>query len=306
MVDSLAIGVDIGGSHITSALIDLNTQSILLPTISRRPVNAGAGAEEIIATWRQAIAACCGNRAMATTKLGIAMPGPFDYLQGISFIRDQNKYDGLYGLNVKSLLAEALGIPPENISFINDAASFLKGEVFGGAAVGCTNVLGLTLGTGFGSAILQNGEVEDANLWCDPYQGGIAEDLLSSRWFVKSFYERTGKSVDGVKAMIQDETSRDVALQIFREFGQNLGNYLVSITNRFDFDTVVIGGNISKSFSLFAGSLQEVFSRSNVSIKTTCSLLHENAALLGAASICTPANTVKEAMQHSKSAFTNA
>ena len=132
-------------------------------------------------------------------KIGIAMPGPFDYENGISYIKDQNKYEALYGLNIKEQLAKKLEISISDISILNDAACFLQGEVFGGAGQGFKRVMGLTLGTGFGSARSVDGKTDDADLWCSPYREGIAEDYLSTRWFLKQYKEISGKLVKNVK-----------------------------------------------------------------------------------------------------------
>jgi glucokinase len=285
MFESMAIGVDIGGSHITSAIVDLHAQRILLPTLRRAFVNARGGVDEIISAWCNVIADSCKQPLPEPVKIGIAMPGPFDYEQGIAFMQEQNKYDSLYGLNIKSILAERLTVAPENISFLNDAACFLKGEVFGGAAKGYSKVLGLTLGTGFGSAISRDGVVNDAGLWCDPYQDGIAEDLFSTRWFVKRYFQLTGNHANDVKEMLGDSGNNDAVQQVFREFGENLGAYLVSIKGRFEYDMVVIGGNIAKSFTLFSEQLQQVFNRHNLPVSIKCTELNENAALVGAASV---------------------
>lgn len=285
MNETLAIGVDIGGSHITAALVDLNTQHILLPTLKRTFVNTRGSVDEIISAWCSVLADDCNRFCAEPVKIGIAMPGPFDYEHGISYMREQNKFDSLYGLNVRNLLAERLAIAPENISFVNDAACFLKGEVFGGAAKGCRNVLGLTLGTGFGSAICDGDSVEDANLWCDPYKGGIAEDLFSTRWFVKRYAELAGRNVTDVKEILAAGYDDPIVQQVFREFGENLGDYLVSLADRFRFDMVVAGGSIAKSFSLFSEPLQQVFRQHNLSVTVKQTALHENAALVGAASI---------------------
>ncbi|HRP57404.1 hypothetical protein, partial [Agriterribacter sp.] len=65
--------------------------------------------------------------------MGIAMPGPFDYEKGISYITGLHKYEYLYGLNVKELLAAELNIPLGNIRMMNDAAAYLAGELKAGA-----------------------------------------------------------------------------------------------------------------------------------------------------------------------------
>lgn len=100
-VKSYAIGMDIGGLHITAAVNELNESYFLLPTIRRKPVNGRVGAREIISALSGVIAGCCSQIQHETVKIGIAMPGPVNYEQGLAFMQDQNKYDRLYGLNVK-------------------------------------------------------------------------------------------------------------------------------------------------------------------------------------------------------------
>ena len=51
----IAIGADIGGSHISCAAIDLLTGKILRETLTGREVNNQAQANEIIAIWADAV-----------------------------------------------------------------------------------------------------------------------------------------------------------------------------------------------------------------------------------------------------------
>lgn len=285
MVSSLAIGVDIGGSHITSAVIDLDAQCILLPTLKRASINAQESVDEIVTAWCRVIEASGAQPGAKAAKIGIAMPGPFDYELGVSFMQEQGKFDSLYGINVKNLLAKKLSVPADNITFANDAACFLKGEVFGGAAKGCRKVLGLTLGTGFGSAIYQDGVVNDANLWCDPYKQGIAEDLFSTRWFISRYHELKGYKAANVKEILSDTPNHNSIQKLFAEFGENLGEYLLYVAGRFQFDTVVIGGNIARSFPLFSASIEAILSRHKRAITVKRTALNENASLVGAASV---------------------
>lgn len=120
------------------------------------------------------------------------MPGPFDYENGISLITKLDKYEALYKLNVKELLSEKLSIPKPSILMMNDAACFLRGEVYYGAAKGHTDVIGITLGTGTGSAFHHNGITVDANLGPSPFMNSIADEYFSTRWFVKRYIEENG------------------------------------------------------------------------------------------------------------------
>lgn len=122
----------------------------------------------ILKEWTAAIKACkLGNRD-TSKKIGIAMPAPFDYDSGTSLIKNLDKFKSLYLLNVKELLASDLEIEEDDVFMMNDASCFLKGEIFGGTAENYTNVIGVTLGTGLGSAISKNGIIYDGDLYCMP------------------------------------------------------------------------------------------------------------------------------------------
>ena len=193
MINDLVIGADIGGTHITAALVDLEKKIALPGSSIRVKVDSHASYSEIIETWSGAIRQA--RQEYHVDKVSLAIPGPFDYENGICLIKDQNKYGNLYGLNIKELLSAKLNNTPEDITMINDATSFLQGEVFSGAARGFNTVLGVTLGTGLGSCIYKHNVASDADLWNMPFKNGIAEDYLSTRWFIKRYYEITGNHI---------------------------------------------------------------------------------------------------------------
>jgi glucokinase len=217
--------------------------------------------------------------------IGIAMPGPFDYEEGISYIKGQHKYEALYNINVKHLLAKTLNQPAHTITFANDAACFLQGEVAGGIAKGKENVMGFTLGTGLGSALFNNGIAEDADLWHSPFLNGIAEDYLSSRWFVKRYSELSQKPIIDVKEMA-DIYSSDPGVQIvFDEFGMHLGEFLKKTIHGEEIEMIVLGGNIAQALELFRNGINKSMQGLVVIPPIQKSILGEHSALLGAVNI---------------------
>jgi glucokinase len=284
MEKPVALGVDIGGSHITAALVDLSTRTLVKDSIKRSPVNSQESKEVILSAWCDIIDDAFGTIKNGSRYVGIAMPGPFDYEQGISLIKDQDKFKSLYQFNVKEELAKRLDIPAENIQFINDAAGFLQGEVFAGAAKGNAHVLGLTLGTGLGSSICINHKAEDADLWNSPFLDGIAEDYLSTRWFVKRYKQLSGTTLDGVKELVALIDEDHSATRVFMEFGYNLAQFLIPIIRENKIDTVIIGGNIAQSFDAFSPELVATLRGNEIDTQIKISELKEHAALIGAAS----------------------
>ena len=283
-MNNLVLGADIGGSHITVGLVNLAERRLVSELCVRKPVNSHASAEEIISVWSAAVLAMCKIERIKPAKIGIAIPGPFDYEKGISQIKDQDKYDALYGLNVKELLADKVGIEPTDIKLINDAGCFLQGEAFGGAAFGFEDAIGVMLGTGLGTAKYHNKIAIDADLWCSPFNDGIAEDYLSTRWFIKRYKEITGGNISNVKELSDRANTDASARQVFDEFGRNLGIFLNNFINTEKPQVLVCGGNISNAFDLFGTALtnQLWLQQNNVIVKKV--RLGEESALIGAAS----------------------
>ena len=283
------VGIDIGGSHITSAVVNFGGFEIIAETYVRTRINAMDGVENIISGWAAGIKQTVGDNPLSDVCLGVAIPGPFDYDKGISYMRDQGKYDALYGLDVKELLADALRISPDQIRFSNDAACFLQGEIYRGGMDQSKKTIGFTLGTGLGSAYMEDGAAYDADLWNSPYQGGIIEEYISSRWFVKVFKERTGGEIKDVKRLVTDFGTETVAQTIFRDFSRNLASFLASTVKQMGAEAIVLGGNITKASDYFLEEvklqLKEIL---GLDIPIRLSVLGEDAALIGAAALFYP------------------
>ncbi len=280
IANNVFIGVDIGGSHITAAQINPDDWSILPHTRVRCKVDAHADANTVISQWTSALANLCTSTIKENIRIGIAMPGPFDYSKGISLIKGMNKYDNLYGLDVRQLLADSLDISPNNITFRNDAEAFLHGEVMFARFPVELKVIGITLGTGLGSAVSQHGYTTDVFRAIHAMHTGIAEDYISTRWFKKRCAELSGLTQIDVEALILHD---DTLLKetVFREFGANLALFLTKFADEEQADVVVIGGNIAKSMQLFISQAAELLIAKNVQIRQ--SQLWESAALVGAA-----------------------
>lgn len=280
-----ACGVDIGGSHVTAALIDLEKNTVVEPSLRRSKIDSSKQADEVIKDWVAVIRESLSTQNEKGLNVGIAMPGPFDYEEGISYIKGQHKYEALYEVNVKNMLAKALNQEPHTITFANDAACFLQGEVAGGIAKGRQNVMGFTLGTGFGSAWFTNGIAEDADHWHAPYLDGIAEDYLSTRWFIRRYQQLSSRKMNDVKEMADVYYTDEVVRAVFEEFGMNLGKFTRKIAEGLDVDMVVLGGNIAQALELFRSGIDKSMSDAYSVFPFERSRLGEHSALLGAVSI---------------------
>lgn len=274
------IGVDIGGSHITAAHIDAADFKIVKSSMVRERVASMEGSDVIIKAWVDALKPLIVNSGEDTVHIGIAMPGPFDYEKGISLMKGTKKYDSLYEMNVKEILAEKLGIPEDHILFRNDAESFLHGELASGAVAGEKRAVGITLGTGLGSASNCQGTTVDSDRAFIPFKDSIAEEYISTRWFSNRYKELTGKDIKNVESLLD---SKDEVLinQIFEEFGENVAIFLNDFIAQEEPTVVVIGGNIAKTWDYFIPVVRKHLKNKEVALKQ--STMWEDAALVGAA-----------------------
>lgn len=274
------IGVDIGGSHITAAHINSADFKIVKSSLIRTRVASTEGPEVIFKDWVAALAPLIVREGEEVTKIGIAMPGPFDYEKGISLMKGMKKYDSLYGMNVKEILAERLQIPEDHILFRNDAEAFLHGELASGAVAGEKRAVGVTLGTGLGSASNCQGTTVDADRAFLPFKDSIAEEYISTRWFSNRYKELTGKEIKNVEALLASD-DQAIIDALFEEFSINLASFLNTFIAEEHPEVVVIGGNIAKTWDHFIPVVLKHLEDKKVVLKQ--SAMWEDAALVGAA-----------------------
>lgn len=291
MKNQIVIGIDIGGSHITVAPVDIQKKQILSKHSVRIDFDSNKNRKEIVDLWVKAITQVANDCEIQALKIGVAFPGPFDYEKGICYIKHQNKFENFYKFNVKTSLSESLHIEEKHIFFLNDAASFLKGELFINSNNSYKRPLGIVLGTGMGSAKILLDSVIDAGLWCTPFKDGIAEDYLSTKWFLKRYQSLTERTISSVKKMAaqakgDDQYEKEISLSIFAEFGENLARVIAIVFPLLNPDIMILGGNIGKSLDLFQPSFNTTLDRYGFALDIHLSNLGEDAAIMGAASLC--------------------
>lgn len=278
------LSADIGGSHMTTVMMDIGNKVEVPDTWFRVRLDSTASAEEIIRTWANAITTSIASANVAPAKICLAMPGPMDYKKGISLIQSQDKYRNLYHLKLKDELGKQLNFDPKNIYFSNDAACFLKGELFCGSLSEFNEAIGLTLGTGLGTSHIENGIAHDSNLWKMPFLDGIAEDYISTRWFTKRFEELSGTSVKDVKEIIDNHENSDDFKMLFDEFSSNLAKFIYRFAQSKKPLAAVIGGNIANADAYFlANTRKHLFDMMGYSLPVKKSILGEKSILWGAA-----------------------
>ncbi|MBB4802363.1 glucokinase [Flavobacterium nitrogenifigens] len=292
---SITIGVDIGGSHISSAAINGNDFVIIPETYFSGPVDSKASKEVIIKKWAeiinqtiQAVQKISGYTEKDKIGIAFSMPGPFQYESGIAMFEGNDKYESLYNVSVSEELVKYLDAKNVSFRFLNDASCFGVGGSLKENSSVENKVIAITLGTGFGAAFLDNklpltqGDNVPHNgcLWDKPFQDGIADSYFSTRWFLKEYEKSTGnKLTDGVKEIAAIESFSTA--KIFDDFANNLTEFLAPFIIDFDADLLVIGGNIAKSHRLFLPKVKENLKAKNIDLAISIVENTEHTSILG-------------------------
>jgi glucokinase len=196
--------------------------------------------------------------------VALGFPGPFDYAQGICRITGVEKFEALYGLDVRQALRERLGQPELPIRFRNDAEAALVGEGRYGAGRPLRRLLGVTLGTGFGSAFVAEGRAVTAgpgipaNGWLYPvlFRGQRADDVFSRRGLLARL-RAAGLAWSDVKLAAEAARAGDEPSQrVFEAFGADLGEFLKPFAVAFGAEGVLVAGRIAGALDLFGPFVQ--------------------------------------------------
>ena len=279
--ESCVLAFDVGGSHVAAAVC-CDKDFCLGPVVSAPHPAAQTCDAFLDLLFDLGVKA----GAVRDRKMGamLAVPGPFDLRASISLMRHKLPY--LYGIDLRQALAARFGLQPAQVRFLNDADAFLLGEIGAGAARGFGRAVGLTLGTGIGSAFAVEGRLvtegpgvpRGGEIWNLPYEGGIVEDFVSARAIVGNYERRTGMKrevIDLAAAVCEDPAAE----QAFAEFGQHLGEVIRSLLAGFHADVIVLGGGISRSASLFLPTVRARLGDSSIQLRV--SQLQNRAALVG-------------------------
>ncbi|MBE2184239.1 MAG: ROK family protein [Anaerolineae bacterium] len=279
------VALDIGGSSVKSAL--LSAGQPLAGEIRVQPLDSSASADHILEFLSLVIRF---HLEQSATIQGIALgfPGPFDYAKGISLIEGVAKFDAIHGVNIGESLRRLLGKSELQLRFRNDAEAAIVGEAAYGAGRAYRRLLGITLGTGCGSAFIVDQQVVTTgagvppNGWLYPllFCDQPADEIFSTRGLLARF-QQYGLDATNVAAAVQAANANyPAAIESFRSFGDDLGAFLQPFVSDFRADGVLLLGGIARAYDLFAAQ-----TRQRLSIPILRGNLNERAALLGAAAL---------------------
>ncbi len=213
--------------------------------------------------------------------ISFAFPGPADYPNGI--IGDLGNLPAFRGgVALGPMLEHHFNIP---VFIQNDGDLYAYGEALGGILPEINeqleaqnnpkrykNLIGLTLGTGFGAGLVHNdiliggdnsiaAEVWNISNSVSPERN--AEEGVSTRAIINVYNELSGNTEALMPKDIYDIASgnmdgdKEAAINAFSTFGKHIGDAVANLVNLFD-GLVVIGGGLTGASQFYMPAVMEV------------------------------------------------
>ena len=296
-MDSRMVPVlEIGGTHVTAAVVETGTWQVLAETgVRRRTLDPDWQTGALVAAI---VDAGKSLRLDDASLWGVAIPGPFDYARGIADFHGVGKFDALRGVDLGDVLRRALTGATGQVSFVNDAWAFAIGEWAAGAAQGHRRAIGVTIGTGIGSAFLVDGVAQRRGLGVPPdgrldlvrVDGLPLEDLVSRRAIRARYGILTGDATE--KLDVRDIAARagrgdTDAIRAVEESLQVLGRVVAPRAVKFGASMLVVGGSIARAWDVINPPLRSGMEQASPGwaevFGLTIAAQIRDAALIGAA-----------------------
>ncbi|MDO6445485.1 ROK family protein [Colwellia sp. 1_MG-2023] len=275
----------------------MNSSSIVTLDIGGTTINAGRFQNGIIEEFKVRSFAAHENEAAIlafivecidsvkkanTIAIAIGVPCILDVAQGVVF--DAINIPAWQNYHLKAALSTHYHC---DIYLNNDVNCFVAGEYAFGGAQSYQDVVGICLGTGFGTGYILNKQLYAGQNCCAGEVGGISyldgtiDDYCSGQFFT-DHYQMTGAEL--AQLAEQNEVK---AIKAFEEFGEHLAQAISMILFVLNPQVIVLGGSVAKSYHLFIDALWRALAKfpyqrviNNLTIVKSDL---ENAALLGAA-----------------------
>lgn len=261
----LTIGIDVGGTKVLGVAVDTDAPATLLAEMRVPTPEGGAGLVDAIVELIGDLDAEVG----APVGLGVGVPGLVDR-HGVLHMGPHLRH--LADVPLASMLRDASGLPT---AVDNDANCHALAEQKAGAAVGASDALVVTLGTGIGAGIIAGGAVlhgangfagEPGHMIVEPNgppcpcgQRGCWERFASGTGLgrlardsaqanrLDGVVARAGGDPEDVRGEHVTTAARagDVeAVAVLGEFAQWIALGLANLANILDPEVIVIGGGL--------------------------------------------------------------
>jgi len=313
-VDKRSIAVDLGGTHVRTAVSD---ESLHLAGRTDAPTLLELGPEgiidQIVRQARQSVSESGVSWSQVQT-LVVGAPGPLDATSGVML--NPPNLPGWENVPLRLSLEAELEIP---VKVANDANAAALGEFYFGAGRGNRNLVYITVSTGIGGGVVVEGRLvegasgtagEIGHTTIDRYgpvckcgNKGCLEVIASGTAIARRFREGLAAGERSIVTEWVDgdlATSADVArgaqqgdrfaLALFTDAAEAVGFGVVNCIHLFNPDVIAIGGGVTKAGRLLFEPIQRVVEQYALAVprnvvRIVQAELEEDVGLIGAAAL---------------------
>ena len=273
------IGVDLGGTNIRAGrimddVIEVQNQVKTPKNAKDEWATVDAIKEVILTVMNEHVEA-----------IGIGVPSVVDRVRGIVY--DVTNIPHWKEVHLKKALEKAFEIP---VYLDNDANCFALAERYFGVGQDFENFVGLTIGTGLGGGIIQQGKLlKDANCGSGefgtlPYKDQTVEYYASGSFFSNVY------GIDGGEMYRRALQQDPEAMEAYRQLGKHLGEAVKMVVLTLDPQMIVFGGTVAEVHTLYEEALwtnlQDFAFPSSIKNLQLFFSKMEHPGILGAASLC--------------------
>lgn len=288
--DKIYGAVELGGTKTVAAVFSASGEIHENCVEARTPVELDPAGlvQSIAARFREAVERS-GHGIEDVSGLGIGVPSTIRYDSGL--IDESPNLPRVSNYPLAAELSRCLDLPVE---MEKDANCYVLGEMHHGAAAGCRDCCGVTLGTGLGLGVVTGGKLLRGagncagEIWQAPYRDGILEDWVSGTGLAARYARGGGEKLRGEQIHARAIEGEQPAVKAFREMGEALGFGLAYLVNILNPEVVVIGGSVADAWTCFAEPMLAVVDKYRVKSNTSRIVpgkLGRRAVLYGALSL---------------------
>ena len=293
------LGIDIGGTKVAAALVDLGDQPTIKAhrSISTQPE---LGRDHLLASVSNLAVELIGASVTPVTAVGIGSAGVIDSASGC-VISATDLIPGWAGAALGPTVATPTGLP---IAVTGDVLAHALGENVYGAGIGQSSCLVVGVGTGVGGALVADGQVRSGehglaghfghfghhlarDLVCSCGRRGHLEPVASGTGIASEYQRLTGVRLNSRDVAEAAERGDSAALAVIQAAGRSLGEVLAGLTKSWDPAIIIVSGSVANAGEFWWQSLRQGFASQAMDLVSDTPLvkgrLGGDAPLLGAA-----------------------
>ncbi len=309
-----AIGLDIGGTTITGAIINKTGDILEKISIDTNPETCP---DEVLERVYRMIDALLDNSNVPIDEIagiGVAAAGVIDSKEKVIVFANNL---GWRNVPIGKLLGDRFDFP---VKLTNDANAAAVAEWIWGEGRGCQNMIYITVSTGIGSGIISGGRMITGSDDSGGEFGHISinpdgpQCLCGNRGCIERYASGTAIA-ERVQSQLEDGPHRktffgyekaslltseivgkaaehgdELALSAFKEAGFYLGIGMTNLINLFNPEVIILGGGVMKAQHFMLPTIKETINERGIAaltkrVQVSISYLEQEGGVLGGAGL---------------------